>query len=133
MNIVLKGKDGSVAIMVLAPGADEADAIKKFHGCHPGMYHKEYVKDVNVPSDRQYRDAWTLNGNSVQVDPIKAKDIHLERVRHARDKKLEELDKDHLRYLSDPAKLKDVEEKKQILRDLPKNVKGLEWPTLLEK
>lgn len=64
MNIVFKGKDGSVAIMTFAANvseADEQDAIKKFHEAHPGKYNKTYFRDVQIPQDRTNRDSWTLD------------------------------------------------------------------------
>lgn len=131
--IILKGKDGSVAVMTLAPGANEADALKKFHECHPGLYLKKGVKNVELPEDRQFRDAWVHSGDKVVVDGSKAKAIHLDRIRLKRDRALEALDKEQLRHLKDDAKLLEIEEKKQELRELPQNIKGLDWPDILEK
>lgn len=132
MRIVIRGRDGSVAIMTLAEGADKEDALKKFKDQHPGMYDDHFEVDA-VPLDREFRDAWTCNGKSIVVDKAKASTIHLDRVRNARNKALDALDKEQLRHLSDAEKLKELESKKQILRDLPANVKGLEWPNILDK
>jgi len=125
MKIFFKGKDNSVAIMELAPGADKMDAIKKFQAAHAGFYEEYFEEDIEVPEDRTFRDAWKLQGSKIIVDGVKAMDIHLNRVRKLRNKKLEELDKEQLRYLSNPEKLKEVEDKKQMLRDLPQNITNL--------
>lgn len=129
MRILHKHKDGSIAIMVLAPGADKEEAIRKFKEAHPGEYVDHFEHDGEMPTDRKFRDAWTVNAKrEVVVDAAKAASIHMKRVRHVRDEKLKELDLEQLRYLSDTSKLKELDEKKQVLRDLPNNIKGLEWP-----
>ena len=134
MNIVLKGVDGSIAIMTLAPGADKEEAMRKFHESHPNEYLKEHVEyEGKFPSDREFRDAWTIASNRIVVDKDKAQDIHLGRIRHARNKALDKLDREQLRYLGDAAKVLEVEARKQLLRDLPANVKGLDWPDDLER
>jgi hypothetical protein len=117
--IVFKGKDGSVAIMHLVDGADEDGAVKKFLACHEGQYEDTYLTDLSIPEDYTYRDAWTLQEYKIVVDKKKAMQIHLDRLRIIRNKKLEELDRDQLRYLSDSVKLAEIEAKKQVLRDLP--------------
>ena len=134
MKIVLKAKDGSVAIMTLVEGADKDEAIRKFKESHPDEnYGQEFEFEGKLPLDREFRDAWVVSGNKITVDKMKATNIHLGRVRHVRNQELDKLDKEQLRHLSDAIKLKEIEDKKQVLRDLPKNVKGLEWPDLLER
>lgn len=135
MNIIFKGKDNSIAIMILAPNADKEDAIKKFKDAHPDFYDDYFEGEFEFPESRIFRDAWRLSRNKVVVDKRKAQKIHLERIRKARNEKLEELDKETLRYFSDEVKLKAIEKKKQKLRDIPQNLdlKNLdlnnpEWP-----
>ncbi len=130
--IVFKGKDGTVAFMILAPGADKAEAVRKFEEAHPeGQYIENFEFNGKLPASREFRDAWTLKGNAIVVDDVKAAAIHLERVRQARNIELERLDKEQLRYLSDKWKTQEIDEKKQALRDLPVNIHGLDWPELL--
>lgn len=134
MQYILKGKDGSVAIMTLVEGADIVDAFSKFKDSHPDGNYNEYAEfNGKLPLSREFRDAWTHNGKGVVIDQAKASSIHLGRVRHSRNKALDLLDKEHLRHLSNPDKVKEIEKKKQELRDLPANVKGLDWPDQLEK
>lgn len=134
MQVLLKGKDGSVAIMTLVEGADIEDAVSKFKDSHPQGFYIDYFKfEGKLPKTREFRDAWAHNGKQVVIDSAKASSIHLRRVRKIRDAALEQLDKQHLRYMSSPDKIKEIEDKKQELRDLPVNVKGLEWPDLLER
>jgi hypothetical protein len=134
--IIHKAKDGSIAITTFPEGVsdeDKADALKKFHTMHAGIYSESYEGDFVMPLNGDFRDAWTLKDNKIIVDAAKAAVIHEVRVRHARNAALKQLDVEQLRYLSDDAKLKELEDKKQILRELPANIVGLEWPELLEK
>lgn len=133
MRILLKGKDGSVAIMTLVDGADKEDAIKKFKDSHPeGFYIDHFEFEGELPS-REFRDAWVHNGKEIIINPAKAATVHLQRVRNARNIKLEELDKEQLRHIASPDKLRELEDKKQGLRDLPAKIKTLEWPEELER
>lgn len=135
MNIIFKGVDGSVAIMTLADGANKEEAIKKFRDSHPNEYLEHFeIHSGKFPSSREFRDAWTVdNKQNIVVDKAKAMDIHMSRIRNSRDAQLELLDKEHLRYLGNAEKLAVIEEQKQVLRDLPSKVKGLEWPDYLEQ
>lgn len=133
MNILLKGKDGSVAIMTLAKGADKEEAVRKFKECHPDMYGDYFEFFGKLPSDRKFRDAWIHNGKGIVIDKAKAMEIHLERIQRAIDKKVEAISKEQWFHLSDAKKLQELNEKKQVLWDLPKNIKSLDWPELLNE
>lgn len=129
MKIVLKGKDNSVAIMELVDESKKDEAIRKLNEIHPDKNYVQVGEGVKMPENREFRDAWEVSKTgSVVVNKTKAKHIHLDRVRQKRNEKLKELDVETLRYLNDGDKLQEVEAKKQVLRDLPKNVDGLNWP-----
>ncbi len=133
MSILFKGMDGSVAIMTLAPGADKSEAVRKFKEAHPDTYIDHFEFNGKLPS-REFRDAWSVDTKQkIVIDKVKAKDIHLARIRHIRNLELDKLDKELIRYISSPDKLIEIEERKQLLRDIPQHVKGLEWPNQLEK
>lgn len=111
--IVLKRNDGHVAIMNLTDGSDKNNAIQKFQEQHPEFIeHYEYEGEL---PDREFRDAWEFKNNKVVVNLDKAKMIHMERIRELRNKNLEELDKEQLRY----GMTKEIKRKKQLLRDAP--------------
>ena len=141
LMILFKGKDGSVAIMVLArEDSSREDAIDRFKAAHDGFYKEHFIvgDDYKLPENRVFRNAWTLDRtNTVVVDKKKALDIHLDRIRKARDAKLDELDRIQLRHLNDKEKLEKIEGKKQLLRDITKNIKLdvndplASWPGLL--
>jgi len=118
--------------MTLTEGADKEFAIKNFKDSHPDMYIDHFEFDGQLPH-REFRDAWTHSGNSIKVDPVKAQAIHLGRIRSKRDAALQQLDIEQLRYMSDSAKLKELEDKKHMLRELPDHITTLEWPEILEK
>lgn len=65
-----------------------------------------------LPADRSFRAAW---GHDLKVNMPKARGIHMEAIRLARDIKLLELDIETLRGIN-------VQTEKQVLRDLPANV-----------
>lgn len=126
--IILKSKSGNIAIMELAPGADKDEAIRKFQECHPEFI-EHFEDDIKLPDNRLFRDAWKLNARrEIVIDDRKAREIHLGRVRHVRNQELDKLDKEQMRHLADAIKLKELDEKKQALRDLPSKINTLEWP-----
>lgn len=130
MKILFKGKDGSVAIMTLAEGADKDDTIQKFKDSPSGENYVDHFEyKGGFPSDREFRDAWTFNKNKIIVDEHKAKQIHMSRIRYIRNKELDKLDKEQLKVLSDIHLIKEIESRKQILRDLPANWDSLKWPS----
>lgn len=125
-RIILKSKSGEIAIMQLVSG-DIEDAVKKFQASHP-EYIEYYISATKLPESRQFRDAWTLKNNKVVIDEVKASSIHLGRVRLVRNQELEKLDRAQLQCLADPDKVQELDEKKQVLRDLPDKITTLEWP-----
>jgi hypothetical protein len=74
------------------------------------------VNRETIPADRSFRDAWTHSG-SFGVDMPKARDIHREKLRHLRKPKLEALDVETMRNLTNSSKLAEIEAQKQALRD----------------
>lgn len=78
-----------------------------------------------VPADRYFRGAWTWNtpDPKVDIDIEKARDIHMVNLRRDRNRKLEELDKETMKVISDPIRLAEVEKQKQALRDMPETIK----------
>lgn len=113
--------------MNVVDGADKTDAITKFMEQHPEFI-DYYEGDYILPADRKFRDAWELKDNKVVVNDNKAMNIHMERVREARNKKLADLDMEQLKHLTDNWKIQEIEQKKQLLRDLPASITTLDWP-----
>ena len=74
---------------------------------------------ATVPSDRNFRDAWVLNGTVISEDLTKAKEIFADKVRQARGPLLEALDTDYMKALETSADTTAIVASKQALRDAP--------------
>lgn len=70
-------------------------------------------------TDRTFRDAWDVVGGAVVVDLPKARDVHMERIREARDAELEASDVEMTRALENGDDITALKAKRQALRDLP--------------
>ena len=93
---------------------------------------------VTVPSSRNFRDAWCLDGDAIAIDMTAAKTIFADAVREARKEKFDALDADFMRALETDADTSQIVLDKQALRDAPaagnsaENVTDLEaaWPSI---
>ena len=76
---------------------------------------------VTVPSDRHFREAWSLSGNVISEDLTKAKEIFKEKIREVRKPLLEEEDVVYMKALeADDASAKTASvTKKTNLRNAP--------------
>lgn len=136
-------QDGKVSIVTPAPKAD----IEKVLGPLTDEEYKNHVKersipqgvttieidDAALPSDREFRDAWKMNGDKIDYDLTVAKEMQLARVRAARTPFLEELDTQFMLAVEkgDEAKRQQVADEKQRLRDITNPIKAL-TPTSIE-
>ena len=91
------------------------------------------IADDAVPADRTYRNAWTLNGETIEHDMEKARQIQMDRIRRARTAELGKLDsamsqadeavfvagKDVVAAQAAEAAKAAIIDQKQVLRDLP--------------
>lgn len=90
---------------------------------HEGnLINRGFVSEL--PPDRLFRDAWSLDAGTVKVNMPKARKIHMDRIRRARDKRLAELDK--RKYGTE------YDGERQALRDLPQTM-NLETATTPEE
>ena len=76
---------------------------------------------VTVPSDRHFREAWTLNGKVISEDMTKAKEIFKDKIREVRAPLLDAEDVVYMKALeADDADAKTASvTKKKPLRDAP--------------
>ena len=76
---------------------------------------------VTVPSDRHFRNAWTLNGKVISEDMTKAKEIFKDKIREVRGPLLDAEDVVYMKALeADDADAKTASvTKKKALRDAP--------------
>ena len=123
--------NGTVAIMcfvlddqrgIKRDGTDaEIDAeIAKAALESPGVAWRRIV-EADVPAKRDFRNAWTMQGDAIGHDMGKARAMHMERLRYARGVALSETDND-MRRAEEQGKQAEVavlKAKRQALRDLP--------------
>lgn len=78
----------------------------------------------DIPADRTFREAWEHGGNKILVNMPRARDIHLGRIREARNKALADMDIETIKAMGqgDNKALVDVEAQKQVLRDIPQTI-----------
>ena len=74
---------------------------------------------ATVPSDRHFRDAWSLSGTVITEDLAAAKTIFADKIREARKPLLEALDADYMKALETSADTASIVADKQALRDAP--------------
>jgi hypothetical protein len=131
------------------PTADEMRAL----GAKDEEIHAQPRRDdvaavavmTEVPTDRTFREAWCCSGSSkIECDMPKARDIHRDRMRRARQPKLDELDRLHNRALGRrrQAEADNIEARRELLRNVtddpaieaaqtPDELKAV-WPAILE-
>ena len=74
---------------------------------------------ATVPSDRNFRGAWVLNGSVISEDLKKAREIFADKVREARKPLIEALDTDFMKAQETGADTAAIVTSKQALRDAP--------------
>jgi hypothetical protein len=92
------------------------------------------ITDAYLPTEREYRDAWADTGKAIEHDMPRARAVHLERVRHARAPRLEQLDREWMRATGrgDKKSADAAESARQRLRDLPATI-GVEACASIEE
>ena len=79
------------------------------------------ASSLSVPTDRTFRDAWSFNGDAVEVDMTKAREIHKENLREERKIRFEELDVSYMKALESGSGASAIATQKQTLRDIPED------------
>lgn len=136
MNIAYHRPDGRLWIAIATPYAERARrelseaeyqdyVIKKaVYGLHPDATDVEILPDDWTPptEDRTFRNAWVKSKKGViDIDIAKARAIHRDHLRKARDQQLTALDVTFMIAVekNDNAKKNEIAAKKQRLRDAP--------------
>jgi hypothetical protein len=83
-----------------------------------------FIDPKTLPADREFRNAWVDDGRAITHDMDKARALCIERLRLARNEKLDALDKDWMRASGqkDQAEADAVEAERQVLRDFPADI-----------
>ena len=79
------------------------------------------IDDATVPSDRHFRDAWSLSGSTITEDVTASKVLFKDKIREVRTPLLEALDVDYMKALEagNSSAQTTAKNKKQALRDAP--------------
>lgn len=132
-------EDRGLSIVTAAPKADiekvlgpltqeqyEAHVMER--SVPDGAINVKRITDENLPSTREFRDAWVdvTDDNNVNIDLAKAKEVKLAEVRAKRNAELEKLDKEFLVALEIGDALGPIKLRKQALRDSTEPLKALE-------
>ena len=77
--------------------------------------------DATLPSDRHFRDAWSLSGSTITEDVTASKVLFKDKIREVRTSLLEALDVDYMKALEagNSSAQTTAKNKKQALRDAP--------------
>lgn len=80
-----------------------------------------FVDQQDMPSDREFRDAWYIEGEKIGIDIQKARSIHMSKIRKVRNIAIKELDGLVMRAIEvgDEVELKRLSIAKQVLREIP--------------
>tara|TARA_Y100001963_G_scaffold125667_1_gene177454 strand:- start:227 stop:685 length:459 start_codon:yes stop_codon:yes gene_type:complete len=77
------------------------------------------IPTEDVPTDDTFFDAWKFESNKIMTDMTKAKELHKQKIREARETKLAELDIEFQKAQETSADTSTIVSKKQALRDAP--------------
>lgn len=129
MKIAIVRGDGGVSIMGLSPHVDINDddlvnrIVSDWASAKPDRVALSWsrIKDDDVPADRTFRSAWRSVDGKVAVDLPAARNIHLAAIREARNRALDESDREAARTneIGTDAERRALAKRRQALRDVP--------------
>lgn len=106
-------------------GMSEIDAVTAIANKDKKLGWTFRVVDIGeIPPDETFRDAWEDDGKSVTVNMQKAREIHMDTIRVARNSQLAALDVPQITAIAkgDTAVARAIEAQKQQLRDIPQTL-----------
>ena len=112
-RIIWTEPSGQVA--VLYPILPVEDCIKDV----PSGLDYFIVEDSDIPKNTFFSQAWKIVDGKIEMDMTKAREVHRENIRIARQEKLAELDIEFQRALESSSDTSTIVAKKQALRDAP--------------
>ncbi len=112
-RIIWTEPSGQVA--VLYPILPVEDCIKDV----PDGLSYYIVEDSEIPKNTFFERAWKIVDGKIEMDITKAREVHKENIRNARQEKLAELDIEFQKALETSSSTTDIVSKKQALRDAP--------------
>ena len=76
------------------------------------------ASSLTVPNDRTFRGAWQYNGDAVEINMTKAREIHKDNLRIERNERLAALDVSYMKALEAGSGTDAIATEKQTLRDI---------------
>lgn len=146
-KIFYRNREGLLSIITPTEKALSEMTIEEIAGKDVPAGLSYQIADIgDMPKDRMFRDAWIYSDskNPINIDMTKARKIHMDNIRVARNKKLESLDVEYIKSIesNDTELKKSIAIKKKELRDIPstfdlshaKDTESLKnlWPKELE-
>jgi len=130
-NIIYENDDGSVSIVI--PAIEDMEAVIKKSVPEGTSY--EIIEAADIPLDRTFRNAWVKNNAALEVDMLKARIIHMDSIREARNKELDKTDQELLRAIENGEDTVSIKDRRQKLRDIPQDfdLKAVETPEELKE
>lgn len=152
-KIVYQRPDGGVSIVTPAISSDDPPDFTEVQAEERAMttavpvdaMNPRFINDENIPADRTFRDAWRDTGTMVDVDMSRARMIHMNRIRVARDNELKKLDVEWIARAArdDTTGAAKTETKRQALREIPQTLDlsiapdpvtlKVLWPTAIDR
>ena len=114
-KIIYTNSDGNL-IVIHPVESDITEVAKK---AVPDGIAYETVEDSVIPTDRSFREAWKQNNKTIETDMAKAKEVHKNKIRVARELLLNNLDIEYIKALETGADASAIIAKKKALRDAP--------------
>ena len=112
-RIIWTEPNGQVA--VLYPVEAVEDCVKDV----PDGLSYHIIEDSEIPKNTFFSRAWKIVDGKIEMDIVKAREVHKENIRYARTNKLAELDIEFQRALETSADTSAIVAKKNALRDAP--------------
>ena len=129
-RIIYGRLDGGVSVVIPARCIDDGNLTdeeifqRSWNKLPDDAINPQPITIADIPPDRIFRNAWEHGGDKVNVNMNSAREIHLGRIRMARDKALALLDVETIKAAGkgDSEALAAVEAQKQVLRDIPQTI-----------
>jgi hypothetical protein len=123
-QVIVYTKNNNIAVVHPTPEAIQTLSMSQIaeKDVPEGIAYR--ITDIsNIPSTREFRNAWTdaNPGDTVDVDMNKAKTIQADKIRTARDAKWDDFDKRYVMAQRNGDDLTALDVERQMLRDIPNN------------
>lgn len=114
--IIYNNEEGQASIVYPIEGQALDKVIAK--AVPPGVSY-QVINKSDVPSDKTFRNALMVKNKTLEFDMPRARQIHMDRIRVDRDKKLKELDVEFIKALETGKNTAALVQQKQKLRNIP--------------